>query len=137
MPVETFGIVSSTASTDVPTTTAEPTTSVAATQGIVAPWQLAPYESLSPETQTVDIDVHEQACSGGDTARGRIEEPEIQFEEATVIVTIRVRPKDGPQNCQGNPLSRFTLELGQQLGHRVLLQGGEGGPTSPGIDFDS
>jgi hypothetical protein len=136
MPIETFGTVSNTPSTDISTTTAESTTSVAATQGIVAPWEPAPGVTLSPETQILDIVVLEQVCSGGDTATGRIE-PEIQFEDDAVIVIIRVRPKPGFQNCPYNPLTPFTLDLGKQLGSRVLLQGGEGGDAGPpGIDVD-
>ena len=65
----------------------------------VADWEPAPGQTLTPETRTIEILVHERGCSGGDSARGRIDNPEVEYLEDSVVVTIWVRPKAGDQNC--------------------------------------
>lgn len=101
----------------------------------VADWELAPEQTLTPDTQTIEILVRERACASEDTAEGRIEEPDVQYQQDAVIVTIRVKPKTGAQTCQSNPLTPYTLELEEPLGGRTLLEGGRGEPATPDADL--
>jgi len=75
--------------------------------------------------------VLEKACASGDSAEGRIHKPEIEYEEDAVIVTVRVRPKGGFQECPANPPTCYLLELDEPLGSRVLLMGTTDGRHQP------
>jgi hypothetical protein len=101
----------------------------------VAEWELAPGVSLSPDTHTFDIVLRETACSGGDSAKGRVDAM-VETGADAIVVTVVVRVKPGMNSCQGNPLTPFTVELGVPLGTRTLLQGTEGEPIPLGIDRD-
>ena len=100
----------------------------------VADWEPAPGADLSPDSQTVEIVVRERQCASGDTAEGRIQRPDVDYRPDAVVVTVKVREKGGSQNCPGNPLTPFTLELDEPLGNRELLDGGRGEPRPPSAD---
>lgn len=100
----------------------------------VAEWEPAPGQELTPDTQEVDIVVHEIECADGDSAAGRIEEPEVEYTPEAVIVTVRVRAKAGDVTCPGNPLTPYVLELEEPIGERDLLDGGgPGRPSAPEV----
>lgn len=100
---------------------------------VVAEWEPAPGQDLAPETQEVEIVVHEIGCADGDSAEGRIEEPEVEYTSDAVIVTVRVRAKGGDVTCPGNPLTPHVLELEEPIGERELLDGGSGRPSPPRV----
>lgn len=100
---------------------------------VVAEWEPAPGQELTPGTQVVEIVVHEVGCADGDSAEGRIEEPEVAYTSDAVIVTVRVRAKGGDVTCPGNPLTPHVLELEEPLGERDLLDGGSGRPSPPRV----
>ena len=100
----------------------------------IADWEPAPAETLTAETQTVEILVHERACASGDTAEGRITEPDVDYRDDAVVVTIRVQPKSGVQECPANPTTPYTLQLKEPLGDRELLEGTEQGSEPPDAD---
>ena len=100
----------------------------------VADWEPAPGQILTSDTQTIEILVHERACASGASADGRIQEPAVEYQQSAVIVTIKVKPKIGGQDCPDNPLTPFTLELEEPLGDRPLLLGGRGEPRTPDAD---
>jgi len=54
------------------------------------------------------------------SADGRIE-AEVRYGEDAVEVSIGVRPLGGDQDCQGNRVTPFDLELSEPLGDRELL----------------
>lgn len=100
---------------------------------VVAEWEPAPGQELTPDTQEVEILVREIGCADGDSAEGRIEEPEVEYTSDAVIVTIRVRAKGGDVTCPGNPLTPYVLELEEPMGERELLDGGPGPPSPPRV----
>lgn len=106
----------------------------ASIQGQVAPWEPAPGVLLTADSQVFDIVVMEQGCSGGDTAEGRVED-QMVYEDRAVVVTIRVDPKPGFQNCPSNPPTCHRLFLDEPLGSRDLLMGGLGDPRLPDVGF--
>lgn len=107
----------------------------ASTPAQVAQWEPAPGVFVTAESQSLAIVVMEQGCSGGDRAEGRVEEPEVAYENDTVVVTVRVRSKPGFQDCPGNPPTCYQLVLDEPLGSRDLLMGGLGEPQTPNAGF--
>ncbi len=107
----------------------------ASTSAQVASWEPAPGVLVTPESQSFAIVVMEQGCSGGDSAEGRIEDPEVTYESEAVLVTVRVMPKPGFQNCPGNFPTCYQLVLQEPLGSRHLMMGGLGEPRPPNVGF--
>lgn len=90
--------------------------------GRVARWYLA--DEPAPDATVLDVFVREQSCASGRSAEGRIEQPELEYCEDTISVAVFVTPLPGPQQCPGNPLTPFRVELGEPLRGRTLLDGG-------------
>lgn len=88
----------------------------------VASWTLD--ETPTSADRSLRVLVMEEACASGRTAEGRIEPPLLFLDKDRVIVTIGVRPAGGGQDCPGHGSAPYTVELGQALGDRVLLDGG-------------
>lgn len=111
---------------------------VGCTDGAIAQeyavWEPAPGQEVGPETQTVEILLRERSCASGRSAEGRIFEPAVDYGEDEVVVTIAVRMLDGEQDCQGNPVTPYTLRLEEPLGDRALLDGASGHPSTPDVD---
>jgi len=84
-----------------------------------------------PETQVFDALVTEMNCASGRPADGRIVGPEVVASEGVVLVMFAVRPLPGGQNCPSNPSTRVTIDLGEPLGDRALLDGGRLPPGDP------
>lgn len=100
----------------------------------LARWAPAPDADLSPDATSIEVLVNEMACAGGTSAEGRIAPPEIVYRDEAVVVTMRVVPRAGPQECPGNPDTPYTLELEEPLGERRLLDGAHEPPVSPDLD---
>ena len=98
-----------------------------------ADWWLPPDQPKpGPGTRTLDALVMERACASGRPADGRIVGPDVVGVNSLVLVTFAVRSLgDGAQSCQGNPASRVTVDLGEPLGTRTLLDGGTLPPREP------
>jgi hypothetical protein len=65
--------------------------------------------------------VHERECASGHSAEGRIELVELNETTEQVQLRVGVRPRDGDQNCPGNPPTPFTIDLGGPLGDREII----------------
>jgi len=100
-----------------------------------ASWRVDPADpSPTPLTQVFDALVTERACNSGEPADGRIVGPQVVKSAAVVLVIFAVRPRGGGQRCPSNPATRVTVDLGEALGARLLLDGGRlpfGDPTQP------
>jgi hypothetical protein len=100
-----------------------------------AEWHFDPGVPVSgPETQVFDALVTEMTCASGRPADGRIVGPEVVSSGDVVLVMFAVRPLPGGQDCPSNPSTRVTIDLGEPLGDRALLDGGRlphGDPTQP------
>jgi hypothetical protein len=75
--------------------------------------------------------VREVECASGRSAEGRILDPEVSLGSEEVVVTFRVSPRVGDQDCQGNPATPSTVEFGEPTGGRTLLDGAHDPPRSP------
>lgn len=95
----------------------------------LARWHLA--EDPSPSDQTLSLLVHEIECASGQPAEGRIAEPEVDYQEDAVLVTMRVERRSDSETCPGNPDTPYTLELKEPIGKRTLLDGGQTPPSTP------
>ena len=89
----------------------------------VATWEPDPAEPApGPRTTQFTALVTERACASGRSADGRILGPRVLSLEDRVIVVFGVRPLGGEfQECPGNPSSRITVDLGEPLGDRELV----------------
>jgi hypothetical protein len=77
-----------------------------------------------PDATTLSGFIRERSCAGGQPPNSRIQAPMVVFGEGSVVVTVTVRQRPGVQDCPGNPdTTRITIELGQPLGDRVILDG--------------
>lgn len=73
------------------------------------------------DATSIDLLVHERACASGQSAEGRIEVVDLDETGDQVRLRIGVRPRDGDQDCQGNPATPFTIELSEALGAREIV----------------
>ncbi|TVP67752.1 MAG: hypothetical protein EA340_10000 [Nitriliruptor sp.] len=99
-----------------------------------APWEPDPGADLSASSTSIDVLVNEVGCASGESADGRIAEPEVVYEPDRVVVTIRVVPVAGAAACPSNPDTPYTLELDEPLGDRGLLDGSHDPPVEPSLD---
>jgi hypothetical protein len=100
-----------------------------------AVWSLDPGAPLpDASTQVFDALVTERACAGGRSADGRVVEPWVAADPEQVVVVFAVVASEGMPTCPSNPASRVTVDLGEPLGERILLDGGRfpaGDPAEP------
>lgn len=105
------------------------------TEDDAVPAPFVPTAELSPEASSIDVLLNEVGCTGGQSAEGRITEPEIELTETEVVVTLRVIPPGGAAPCPGNPDTPFTAELSEPLGDRELLDGSRQPSAPPTRDW--
>jgi hypothetical protein len=84
-----------------------------------------------PDTRTFEALVTERDCASGRPADGRIVGPDVVGVNSLVLVTFAVHPLAGVQTCPSNPATRVTVDLGEPLGTRTLLDGGTLPPREP------
>lgn len=75
----------------------------------------------TPDTTTVELEVHERACASGQPAEGRVEIVEQTLTDDQLRLVIGVRPRPGGQDCPGNPPTPVTVELDEPLGDRTVV----------------
>ena len=78
---------------------------------------------LSPDATTIDVLVRESACASGQSGLDRLDPPWVAYDDTTITVRFDIRRLPGAQDCQGNAPFPFTLELGEAVGGRTLLDG--------------
>lgn len=79
-------------------------------------------ETPAPADTELDLLVMERRCASGRSAEGRIDLDELDLTEDRVRVRVSVRPPPGDeQTCQGNPWTPFTVDLGEPLGDREVV----------------
>ncbi len=79
---------------------------------------------LTRATTRVAVLVHEDNCSSGRRASGRVLRPLVHYGRRAITVTYYIRPPSGNQTCQGNPPTPVILVLDKPLGDRYLRDGG-------------
>ena len=97
-----------------------------------AEWAFDPVQPKpGPATQVFDAMVTELSCNSGQPADGRIVGPQVIKSADKVLLIFAVRPRPGAQDCPSNPATRVTVDLGEPLGPRQLLDGGRLAPGDP------
>jgi hypothetical protein len=76
----------------------------------------------APDDTELRLLVMEHRCASGRSAEGRIDLAELTLTEDQVRVRVSVRPPPGDaQTCQGNPWTPFTVDLGEAVGDRTVV----------------
>lgn len=108
---------------------------VALAKGIgPATWWLDPAAGKPPADATsVAAIVLERSCASGASADGRVLPPVIRSGETAISVLVAIRHRPGDQDCPGNPPLAIRLDLGEAIGSRTLLDGGEFPPRDASV----
>ena len=94
-----------------------------------ASWWLNPRANApTAASTTISALVLERACASGHGPEGRLEPPEIELTDTTIVITFSVRHRNGGQDCPGHPPGPFTITLPEALGDRGLFDGSEDPP---------
>lgn len=79
-------------------------------------------DTPSADDRELTLLVMERRCASGRSADGRIDLDELSLTEDQVRVRVSVRPPPGDaQDCQGNPWTPYTIDLGEPLGDRTVV----------------
>jgi hypothetical protein len=108
---------------------------VALAKGIgPASWWLDPAAGKPPADATsVAAIVLERACASGASADGRVLPPVVHSGASAILVLVAIRHRPGDQDCPGNPPLAIRLDLGEAIGSRTLLDGGEFPPRDASV----
>ena len=88
----------------------------------VASWELAPGQSLGPESTTFTALVTRVSCNNGVT--GSVNEPGLGIGDDAVVVTFTVSPgRPESASCPGNDAVPYVVTLPEPLGTRSLVDG--------------
>ena len=99
-----------------------------------ASWWIDPAQP-PPTARSTEIhaQVLELGCASGQSSAGRIEPPDIEMTDASIVVTFTVRHRPGGQDCQGHPSAPTVFTLPEPLGARSLLDGNEDPPRDAAV----
>lgn len=93
--------------------------------GLLAVWELAPGQVVTPSTTRLDVLVTQVDCNNGRTNTPL--EPEITLTEDRVVIAVTVADEDRGRpvvhTCQSNPPVPLEVVLPEPLGHRALVDG--------------
>jgi hypothetical protein len=83
-------------------------------------WELSDIDAVDATTERIDVEVTRLECSGGVT--GEVLEPVVTLEADRILIRTDVAPlPDGAYTCQGNDRVPVTIELGEPIGDRELV----------------
>jgi hypothetical protein len=87
-------------------------------------WRLDPgFPEPQPTDTVLHLLVRELNCASGQPADDRVQKPRVLDRRRAITITYFVKPLGGFQTCPGNPPTAVTLDLGEPLGERRLLDG--------------
>lgn len=100
-----------------------------------ASWTHDQDAEIGPETTAFPAWVTETGCAGGQPSTDRVEGPDIQVSQESILVTFRVRKLSafGASTCPSNPATLVSVGLPEPLGDRMLLDGGRQPPLEPPV----
>ena len=87
-------------------------------------WEVSTDEQVGQSTTSFAAAVSNVECTSGRVPV--VEDVDVSTSESEVVVTVMVRGHHGYQDCQGTPPAPYTIDLGEPLGQRVLVDGGCG-----------
>ncbi len=100
----------------------------------LAVWELAPDSTVDAQTTTLTVLVNRVGCNDGVT--GTVNTPDINVDEAEVVVTFFVSPGEPlAANCSGNNSVAYDVVLPEPLGDRRLLDGACDRPEARSLVF--
>ena len=114
-----------TASPTTQTTVRSPeTTESPATTGLpnkqLTPWRLDLGAVVSPDATSFEVLVERSPCRGD----GQVVGPEVSISPGRIVVTFAEElPPSGANNCLRTPAEPFTVEVGEPLARRTLVDG--------------
>ena len=92
-----------------------------AEDGAIVDWRVDPtVEPPRPETTTLILEATERGCASGQPMGDRLNEPEVTFTNDAVLIRLTTQPREGGQNCPGNPSQRVEVELAEPLRNRKI-----------------
>lgn len=88
--------------------------------GETAVWELQ--STPSPESTSIDVGVTRLECASGVT--GTVLGPRVTAEDDRIVITTPVADnRSDAAECQGNDVVPVTVELGEPIGDRMLVDG--------------
>jgi hypothetical protein len=82
---------------------------------------LDPANPISPTDRSVNLQLFELSCSGGQSPAGRVLEPLVVYETDRVLVAIPIRILPGSHDCLGVDAFPYALQLSEAIGSRQLF----------------
>ncbi|MDV2975951.1 UNVERIFIED_CONTAM: hypothetical protein Q9R71_02040 [Actinomycetes bacterium ARC8] len=85
-----------------------------------AQWALIDPSGVNASSTSLELGVMGLACASGKT--GDVTAIHVDLADGQIAIGIAVEPLEGEaQDCQGNETVPYTLELGEPVGDRVLI----------------
>lgn len=85
-----------------------------------AAWSLLDPAAVDAGSTSLELAVMPLGCASGDT--GEVSATHVELDNERVAIGLVVEPVDsGAQSCPDNATVPYTLELGQPVGQRVLV----------------
>ena len=78
---------------------------------------------LDPSSSTLQIEIMERNCANGEPPVGREVVEVVDVTDEAITITVLVEPVPGLADCPSNPWHPVTVELGEPLGDRRLVDG--------------
>ena len=88
-----------------------------------ARWWMDPARVPDADDRSISALVREQACASGQPPDGRVGEPLVRYDQASITIVLVTRPLAGAADCQGAPDGPFDIELVEEIGSRTILDG--------------
>ncbi len=93
----------------------------AAEDGAVVDWMVDPEsEPPGPDSTVLVLLATERGCASGQPMGDRLHEPNVALTANAVVITLTVEPRQGDQDCPGNPSQQVEIDLQEPLGQRVI-----------------
>jgi hypothetical protein len=87
----------------------------------IGAWVTDPDSAPDPQSSTLDVLVMERSCANGEPPIGREIRPVVLLGQDEVEIVVLIEPVKGMANCPGNPWYATTIDLGEPLGDRTLV----------------
>lgn len=87
----------------------------------IATWVTDRDLAPDPQSSTLDVLVMERACANGEPPIGREIRPVVLSSEDTIEIVVLIEEVKGGANCPGNPWYATTVDIGEPIGDRTLV----------------
>ncbi len=84
-------------------------------------WRLDPSQPLDKTSSTLLLLATGRACSSGQPMGERLRQPQILLTQQSVYLLLVADRPAGAQECPGNPEEPVTIDLGEPIGDRPLV----------------